>query len=200
MNEVLDYIASNWVELTAAALGIIAIFLQIRIHSFYWIVSILNVTMYIWVYASQRLYALMFLMVYYICMSMYGWYKWRFGDRRGTKLHQLKISYINLRTLIFTVLAVFVLFMMIALVLYKFTDSQLPILDGLVTALSFSATWMLARKKIENWVIWLIVDLISCYLYFMQNMYPTLALYVILSVMAVVGYFSWRNKLKHVDE
>ncbi|OFY08549.1 MAG: hypothetical protein A2W93_01520 [Bacteroidetes bacterium GWF2_43_63] len=190
---------TNWFELAAAALGIIAVFLQIRINSFFWIISILNVTMYIWVYASQRLYALMILMVYYVGMSAYGWYTWRFGDKRGNKAYKLRISHTKLRTWIYTVISVFVLFMLIALLLYNFTDSTTPLLDGLVTALSFSATWMLARKKIENWLIWLVVDVISCYLYFSQEMYPTLVLYIFLCVMAVVGYFSWRKKMKHVD-
>lgn len=199
MNDVLNYIVANWFELTAAALGVVALFLQIRINSFYWVVSILNVSMYIWVYVSQHLYALMILMIYYVVMSVYGYYTWRFGDRHGSKLYKLRISHTKLRTWIFTVITVFSLFMIIAWALYTFTDSNMPILDGLVTALSFSATWMLARKKIENWIVWLIADIISCYLYFSQKMYPTLFLYAFLSVMAVIGYYSWKNSMKQVD-
>ena len=199
MNEALNFIASNWFELTAAALGIVAVFLQIRVNSFYWVVSILNVSMYIWVYVSQRLYALMILMVYYVAMSVYGYYKWCFGDKHSNKLFKLRISHTNLRTWIYMVIAVFALFMIIAWALYEFTDSGTPILDGLVTALSFAATWLLARKKIENWLVWLVADIISCYLYYSQKMYPTLALYIFLSIMALIGYYSWINKMKQVD-
>ncbi len=199
MNEALNYIASNWFELTAAALGIVAVFLQIRVNSFYWVVSILNVSMYIWVYVSQRLYALMILMIYYVAMSVYGYLKWRFGDKHGSKLLKLRISHTNLRTWIYTVVTVFAFFMIFAWALYKFTDSGTPILDGLVTALSFAATWMLARKKLENWLVWLVADVISCYLYTYQKMYPTLVLYIFLSIMAVIGYYSWKRKMKIVD-
>ncbi|HPB02149.1 MAG TPA: nicotinamide riboside transporter PnuC [Bacteroidales bacterium] len=199
MSEILNYIVANWFELTAAALGVIAVFLQIRINSSYWVVSILNVSMYIWVYISQQLYALMILMVYYVAMSVYGFYTWRFGARYKNRNHKVKISYTKLRTWIFTIITVFASFMIIAWALYQFTDSRTPILDGLVTALSFSATWMLARKKIENWLVWLVADIISCYLYYSQKMYPTLVLYAFLSVMAVIGYYSWKNKMKQVN-
>jgi len=199
MNDVLNYIVTNWFELTAAALGIVAVFLQIRINSFYWVVSILNVSMYIWVYVSQRLYALMILMIYYVAMSVYGYYKWRFGDKLGSKLYKVRISHTKLRTWIYTVITVFASFMIFSWALFKFTDSGTPILDGLVTALSFAATWMLARKKLENWLVWLIANVISCYLYYSQEMYPTLVLYAILSIMAAVGYYSWKNKMRQVD-
>ncbi|KAF5037345.1 Nicotinamide riboside transporter PnuC [anaerobic digester metagenome] len=199
MNDVLNYIVTNWFELTAAALGIVAVFLQIRINSFYWVVSILNVSMYIWVYVSQRLYALMILMIYYVAMSVYGYYKWRFGDKHGSKLYKVRISHTKLRTWIYTVITVFASFMIFSWALFKFTDSGTPILDGLVTALSFAATWMLARKKLENWLVWLIANVISCYLYYSQEMYPTLVLYAFLSIMAAVGYYSWKNKMRQVD-
>lgn len=199
MNEIAGYIAENWLELTAALLGVVAIFLQIRINSFYWVVSILNVALYIWVYISQKLYALMILMIYYVGMSIYGWIVWRFGDKHGESQHRLRITHTRLRTWIILVVLTGVSFLLISWILYRFTDSATPILDGLVTALSFVATWMLARKKIENWLVWLVVDIISCYLYFNQKMYPTLVLYIILCVMAVIGYMAWKNKMKNAE-
>lgn len=199
MNDITGYIAENWLELTAALLGVVAIFLQIRINSFYWVVSILNVALYIWVYVSQKLYALMILMIYYVGMSIYGWIVWRFGDKHGESKHRLRITHTRLRTWIILVIITGISFLVISWVLYSFTDSATPILDGLVTALSFVATWMLARKKIENWLVWLVVDIISCHLYLNQKMYPTLVLYIILCVMAVIGYMAWKNKMKNAE-
>ncbi len=197
MQPVIDYIVTNWLELTAAILGVIAVILQIRIDSFYWIVSILNVGLYIGVYASQKLYALMILMVYYVVMSVYGWYVWRFGTRHGHKHVGLRITHTHVRSWIYLVIIVNILFLLIAWLLYEYTDSTTPVLDGIITALSFAATWMLARKKIENWLVWLVVDFISIFLYTYQKMYPTLGLYIFLCIMAVIGYFSWRKKMKH---
>ena len=121
MNDTLNYISTNCFELTAAALGIVAVFLQIRINSFYWVVSILNVSMYIYIYVSQHLYALMILMIYYVVMSVYGYYKWCFGDKKGNKMLKLKISRTNLRTWFYTAVAVLASFMIFAWALNNFT-------------------------------------------------------------------------------
>jgi nicotinamide mononucleotide transporter len=91
----------------------------------------------------------------------------------------------------------FAAFISIFFILKTFTNSANPLLDGLVTTLSFSAIWMLANKKIENWIVWFISDMISCGLYIQQKMYPTLALYIVLVIMAVIGFFEWRKNLRH---
>ncbi len=195
MNVIVDYFVANYLEIIAAALGVIAVFLQIRINSFYWIISILNVGLYIGVYISEKLYALMLLMVYYILMSIYGWFTWQRGKRGNKQQEELSVSYTNLKTWFYLIIIAAAAFVLVVWVLTHFTDSNTPVLDALVTTLSFVATWMLARKKIENWCVWFVADIISCGLYYTQNMLPTLILYVFLSVMAVIGFYSWKKTL-----
>lgn len=82
--------------------------------------------------------------------------------------------------------------------MHCFTNSDVPWIDSLATALSFVATWMLARKKIENWLFWIVADVLSIGLYWYKAMYPTLALFIVLVVLAFVGYFRWRKDLGEV--
>lgn len=195
MQEFFSFLESNWFEILAAVLGIIAVFLQIKQNIFFWIVTVANTLMYIWVYMSQKLYALMFLMVYYIIISLFGIYNWK--RKKGKNHEELKISTIKLKSWLYIALGMLAAFVSIFFVLKTYTNSANPLLDGLVTTLSFSAIWMLANKKIENWIVWFISDIISCGLYIQQKMYPTLALYIVLVIMAVIGFFEWRKILRH---
>ncbi|NLL28991.1 MAG: nicotinamide mononucleotide transporter [Bacteroidales bacterium] len=195
MQEFFSFLESNWFEILAAILGIIAVFLQIKQNIFFWIVTVANTLMYIWVYMSQKLYALMFLMIYYIIISLFGIYNWKRKKQKNNE--ELKISTIKLKSWLYIILGMFAAFISIFFILKTFTNSANPLLDGLVTTLSFSAIWMLANKKIENWIVWFISDMISCGLYIQQKMYPTLALYIVLVIMAVIGFFEWRKNLRH---
>jgi len=87
------------------------------------------------------------------------------------------------------------MFFLYYFVLANYTDSPLPKADSFTTALSIVATWMLARKMIENWILWVIVDGVSAGLYFYKELYPTAILFVIYTIMAVVGYWQWRKSI-----
>jgi nicotinamide mononucleotide transporter len=82
-------------------------------------------------------------------------------------------------------------FVGIGMVLKEYTDSPVPYWDAFTTAVSFTATWMLARKILENWILWIIVDLVSMGLYLYRGLYPTLLLFGIYTTMAVIGYYKW---------
>ena len=84
-------------------------------------------------------------------------------------------------------------FIVIGVILDRFTDSPIPYWDALTTALSFTATWMLARKMLEHWILWIIVDLISMALYLYRGLYPTMILFAIYTAMALIGYKAWRK-------
>jgi len=83
-------------------------------------------------------------------------------------------------------------------ILRRFTDSPIPFWDAFTTSLSIFATWMLARKKIEQWLIWIFVDLVSVGLYLYRGLYPTVFLFLVYAVMAVIGYYEWRKDEKEL--
>ena len=193
---VYDWIIINYFELLAAGLGFVAIFLQIRQNVWYWMVSIIMVSMYIYIYIDAKLYADMSLQVYYLIISFYGWYMWLFG--KTVNQHKTALSVSRSATKLIGILSIIsiALFFIIAWFLIQFTNSDLPYWDSFTTSLSFVATWMLARKKIENWLIWIVVDAVSVGIYIYKSLYPTAVLFLFLTVLAWVGYKKWQKDLQ----
>lgn len=184
------WLTANYIELMAAALGLIAIYLQIKQKVWYWPVSIVLVSLYIIVYIRAKLYADMSLQVYYLVISFYGWYHWLFGKREDPG-EKLPVSFVTKKLSFILLLASIAFFIIISAILVNFTDSDLPYWDAFTTALSFVATWMLARKIIENWLVWIIVDAVSVGIYIYKGLYPTTVLFTVLTILAVVGYRAW---------
>lgn len=195
MEIVASWVFEHYFEIIAAGLGFIAIFLQIKQNVWYWLVSIVMVSMYIYIYIDARLYADMSLQVYYLIISFYGWYIWLYGGKINDHKTQLSVSTISRKLLANLTILSIVLFFIIAWFLLQFTNSDLPYWDSFTTSLSFVATWMLARKKIENWLIWIIVDAVSVGIYIYKELYPTAVLFLFLTVLAYVGYTKWKKDL-----
>ena len=137
-------------------------------------------------------YADMGLQGYYLVISCYGWYHWVYGNR-GEKDGNLPVSRASGKVLVFSVLIFIILFVSIAQVLGQFTDSDVPWGDAFTTAGSIIATWMLARKIIEHWLLWIVIDAVAAALYLSKAMYPTTFLYVIYAGIAIIGYFQWKK-------
>ena len=195
MNLIVNWILENYFELFASGLGFIAIFLQIRQNVWYWFVSIIMVSMYIYIYIDAKLYADMSLQVYFLVISFYGWYMWLFGNIQNHKHSALKVTSASKRMTGILTSITLVLFFFIAWILITFTNSDLPYWDSFTTALSFVATWMLARKILENWLVWIIVDAVSIGIYVYKELYPTAVLFLFLTILAFVGYARWKKDL-----
>ncbi|MCF8229377.1 MAG: nicotinamide riboside transporter PnuC [Bacteroidales bacterium] len=194
---VIQWVSENYIELIAAALGLLAISLQIRQNVWYWLVSIIMVSMYIYVYIQSKLYADMSLQVYYLVVSFYGWYYWLHGGKQKDKQKSeapVRKSPEKLKLILLSISIV--LFFFIAWILINFTDSDVPWWDSFTTSLSFVATWMLAKKYIENWLIWIVVDATSVGIYIYKGLYPTTILFAVLTVLAFVGYLAWLKDMK----
>jgi len=195
LDVIFSWIGDNYFELIAAGLGFIAIFLQIRQNVWYWLVSIIMVSMYTYIYIDAKLYADMSLQVYYLVISIYGWYMWLFGKTINDHKTSLPVSSTSRRLRAILSLLSIGLFFLIAWFLIRFTNSDLPYWDSFTTSLSFVATWMLARKKIENWLIWIVVDAVSVGIYIYKGLYPTAVLFLFLTVLAWVGYRHWQKDM-----
>ncbi len=196
MSVILSWIADNYFELIASGIGFIAIFLQIKQNVWYWLVSIVMVSMYIYIYIDAKLYADMSLQVYYLVISFYGWYMWLFGNITNHKKSELHVGSATKRLMGILVIISILLFFFIAWVLMTFTNSDLPYWDSFTTALSFIATWMLARKILENWLIWIFVDAVSVGIYIYKDLYPTAILFFCLTILAFVGYSKWKKDMQ----
>ena len=138
----------------------------------------------------------MSLQVYYLVISFYGWYMWLFGKTVNNHRTKLNVSQTSVRLGLILVVISIVLFFAIAWFLVQFTDSDLPFWDSFTTSLSFVATWMLARKKIENWLVWIAVDAVSVGIYIYKSLYPTAVLFLFLTILAWVGYKQWQKDMQ----
>ncbi len=196
MIQIVNWIVNNWVEVLAAFLGLLGIFLQIKQNAWYWFTAIVMVLLYIYVFYYSGFYADMSFQFYYLIVSIYGWVFWIKTKKYGKK-ETISVSKLSLINWIIALVFSAIFFLIIYLILIKFTDSQIPLGDAFTTALSITATWLLARKILENWIFWIIVDFVSTILYVYKALYPSSILFAVLTILAVVGYFKWKKVLQN---
>jgi len=197
-NLFLDWILFNWLEIIGFITALFSIYLQIKQKAAYWPVSMLMVSLYIAIYYNSKFYADMSLQFYYLFVSVFGWYFWVSGKRKSISKKKITVAQTTKRQKLSLLLLTIVFFGAISFVLKNYTDSPIPYWDALTTAISFTATWLLAKKYIENWLLWLVANPISVGLYIYRELYLTAILFIILSFLAVVGYLQWKKDLlKH---
>ena len=144
---------------------------------------------------AGKFYADMGLQVYYLGISVYGWYFWLHGGNPGTNDEKPPVKRITGKLSWMLAAACLLLFLAISAALKYLTDSDVALGDGFTTAASIVATWMLARKILEHWLVWILVDAVAAALYFYKGLYPSTVLYVIYSLIAILGYFQWKRLL-----
>lgn len=188
-----EWLIQNWIEVTGATLALIYLILEVRQNWIMWIVGIFSSAFYIWIFFRAHLFANMGMNVYYTLMSFYGLYCWKF--RKSEREESDGFHTISRRlALRLGVIALFV-FGFIWLTLTYFPESELPIPDALVAALSIVATWMTAKKIVECWYPWIFVNFFAIGLYAYQGLYPTSFLYVIYAILSIVGLIRWRKSV-----
>jgi len=199
VENVLTWLLNNKIELIGAILGLFYIFFSIRQHILTWPIGLLASIFYIIIFLQSGFYADMGLQVYYVVISIYGWYFWLKGKHTNEKE---KIPVKTTRSVLWIkILSVtLAIFCVILFILKNYTNSTVPVMDALTTAFSISATWMLARKYIEHWIIWIFVDLVSAGLYIYKDLWPTVTLFLVYTVMAYLGYIEWKKDLKKNKE
>jgi nicotinamide mononucleotide transporter len=192
MELIIKWISGNYIELLGAILGIAYIFFSIRQSILTWPVGLLTSVLYVWVFLVSKLYADMGLQLYYVVISIYGWYEWLKGKQSsGNEI--LKVSRLSRKLSLILLLVSLLIFVLIWFILENYTDSPVPLADALATSLSIVATWMLARKILEQWLVWIFVDAFSIGLFLYKGLLPTVVLFIVYTIMAVVGYIEWKK-------
>lgn len=182
----------DYLEIAGTAVGLIYLWLEYRASIYLWIASIIMPAIYIFVYYQAGLYADTGINVYFLLASIYGWVVWLQGSKNKEK-PELPISRVPLKTLFPLTLVFPGAFLLIGWILISFTDSDVPWWDSFTTALSIIAMWMLARKYVEQWIVWIIVDIVCCGLYRYKGLEFTSALYGLYTIIAIFGYFKWKR-------
>lgn len=176
----------------AAAFGVVSVYLSTRQNIWSWPTAIVNVSLYTIVFYNSRLYGQMGLQTVYLVLSIYGWYQWLHGGADKTELHVSRAT----RQLLVIVAVLNVLAWIVLAALLRQTDAALPWLDALLTTTSLIAQWMMTRKILENWLLWIAVDMVYVPMFISQRLYATAMLYAAFLVLAVMGFVEWRRSLK----
>ena len=182
---------ANYIEVLGVIFSVLYLWFSIRQKILLWPTGMISAFIYMVVFFQSKFYADMGLNAYYFLISIYGWIVWSKGH--GSSGHQRPVSRIQWKTGMVLLVLTVPAFLGIGIILEKYTDSPVPYWDALTTALSFAATWMLARKILEHWLLWIMVDAISLVLYLYRGLYPTMILFAIYTILAIVGYIEWKK-------
>ena len=182
-------------ELFGTLVGLVYLWLEYRASIYLWIASIIMPAIYIFVYYDAGLYADCGINVYYLGAALYGWAVWRYGAK-GSEQTEYSITHIPTRHIFAASIVFAVSLVAIAWLLIRYTDSNVPWCDAFTTALSIIGMWMLARKYLEQWWVWMVVDVVCVGLYIYKGLYFTAALYALYAVVAVMGWANWKKLMK----
>lgn len=179
-------------EIIAALFGVVSVFLSVRQNIWSWPTAIVNVGLYIVVFYETKLYADTGLQVVYVVLNAYGWYHWLYGGKNRTELPVQRTG-----AKVGLILAGVVAggSILIGTLLSRNTDAALPYVDALTTSTSLVAQWMMTRKLLENWVVWVAVDVVYIGMYINRSLHVTAVLYFVFLVLSAAGYFQWRRSL-----
>ncbi len=188
---------THWTEYTAVALNVAYIVLAARRSMWCWPAGIGGSALSIWLFIEVQLYAEAVLFLYYVVMGIYGWYVWR----REAESPGFSIVSLGIGSHFLLCLLGYAGTGLIFWLLTSYTDAELPLVDAFTTSFAFLATWLTARKVLENWIYWIAVDSLAVYLYLARG----LELYALLSAaytaMAAYGYIEWlRNHRGRLQE
>ena len=181
----------NWLEIIGTAIGLIYLYLEYRASAWLWVASILMPAVYLKVYYDAGLYADFAINIYYIIASVYGLFCWL--RRHGDSGNVAEITHTPKRLYLPLAGVCGVLLVIIGVVLSRFTDSTVPWADAFTTALSIVALWMLSRKYLEQWLVWIVVDIGCTILYAYKALPFTSGLYLLYTLIAIAGYRKWKN-------
>lgn len=191
-----SFLAAHWLDILSTVLGIIYIILEYRASIALWIVGIIMPAIDIWLFLSVGLYADCGMAIYYTLAAIYGYMIWKFGRKRGQRRDgDMPVTRVRI-SLLPPLLAVFLLaWLGIYWILVNFTNSDVPVTDSFINALSIIGLWTLARKYLEQWIIWIAVDAVACVLYAYKGIPFKAGLYGLYVVVAVMGYFKWKRMM-----
>lgn len=181
------------IELTAVLFGLVSVWLVKKEVVWAFPVGAVNVLIYVYICFATRLYAYAGINFFYFVMGMYGWYNWL--RKTGSDEH-IPITSCTFKELIVYTVLIMLFFFLIYIILTKYTDSQVPVPDAVTTAIYIIAMWLMARKKIQHWILWIIGDIISIWLFAYEKLFFSSFQYLVFTVIAILGWLEWNKKLK----
>jgi nicotinamide mononucleotide transporter len=179
---------SNPYEIVGTAFGLLSVWLTIRKSVWCWPTGLVNVVCFFVLFYQVKLYAELITYAAFFVLGVYGWWKWARGENEGG---ELPVTRTPRRTAAMLIALALFWTPIQGYCLHRFTDAALPYWDSSITVLSLLAQWMMARKYLENWALWIAVDLLGIGVYQAKGLYATAGLYVVFLVLATSGLVAW---------
>lgn len=192
-----EFITAHGLDIITTVLGLIYILLEYRASIYLWAVGIIMPALDVWLYWSHGLYGDAGMAVYYTLAALYGYAVWKWGRKRNqSEKEEMPVTRMRRRLYLPALLFFVAAWALTYWVLVTFTNSTVPVLDSFTNALSFVGLWALARKYIEQWFFWIVVDAVCFYLYIGKGIPFKAALYGLYTVIAIAGYYKWKKMMK----
>jgi nicotinamide mononucleotide transporter len=188
-----NILASSWLEAVAVFFGLLSVWFAKKENILVYPTGIVSVLIYVYICLTVKLYADMGINFFYFLMSIYGWVKWsmKTGNNQSRP-----ITWASKPEWLYSIIGLVVFFFILVFILKNYTDSNVPVWDALTTAIFIIGMWLMALKKIENWLFWIAGDLISIPLYASKGLVLTSFQFTVFLILAIAGYLEWRAKLK----
>jgi len=193
----MEFINAHWLDIVTTILGLAYILLEYKASVWMWLVGFLMQALGIALYYQKGLYADCGMEFYYLAMTMYGWWRWIHG---GTAKQELPIRHFPRRLVLPWLVIIGAVWAFIYWMLVTFTNSNVPLADSFTTALSIVGIWALAHKYLEQWFIWIAVDVVTCVLYYYKDIPFKASLYGLYVMIAIAGWLKWRRLLQTAQE
>jgi nicotinamide mononucleotide transporter len=189
----MEFIAKHWLDIVTTVLGLAYILLEYRASVWMWLVGFMMQALGIVLYYQKGLYADCGMEFYYLAMTVYGYWRWVHGSKEKK---ELQIRHFPKKLILPWIGIIAVVWFIIYLILINFTNSTVPIADSFTTALSIIGIWALAHKYLEQWFIWIAVDVVTCGLYFFKDIPFKASLYALYVIIAIFGYRKWLKMMR----
>ncbi len=178
-------------EIIAVIFGLLSVWYSMKVNILVYPTGIVSVIIYVYICFFAGLYADMGINFVYFIMSVYGWYNW---TRPQSDKLRLPVTFSSKRDHIIAIIGTIVSFVIIRAVLIAYTDSNVPNIDAFTTSVFIVGMWLMAVKKVENWIYWIIGDIVSVPLYFYKGLVFTSFQYLVFLILAIMGYIAWRKE------
>ena len=179
----------TWLEVFAFGLSVWMVLANMRVQLIAWPLAIVSSLAYLLLFAHSKLYGEAGLQVLFIAIAAWGWWQWRFGKQADGAA--LKVRYLGMRARWLLAAATFAAWPLLGLLLQRITDTDVPFWDALPTAGSVAGQWLLGRQHVENWPVWVAVNVVSVGLFAYKGLWLTVALYALFVALALAGWRAW---------
>jgi nicotinamide mononucleotide transporter len=190
---VIDWLAKNWIELAGSTMAALCVFFYIKENVWSWPTGLVQTVFYTWIFFDAKLYSDFILQLINIVLIIYGWYYWVHPPVNKVVL---PITRMKLREAGVWVAVTIIGTVAVGYLMKTYTDAALPYWDAAIAVMSLIAQYLIARKVLENWLIWIVVDIVAIGVYYAKDLRLTSGLYAVFLVMATLGFLAWRKSYK----